>query len=56
VRSVFRPDDAGAPVLRRELGLVLSADHRLFDGVTALTFLNRIIAGLERPLRLLRAG
>nr|WP_308239849.1 dihydrolipoamide acetyltransferase family protein [Azospirillum argentinense] len=55
VRSVFRPDDAGAPVLKRELGLVLSADHRLFDGVTALAFLNRIIAGLERPLRLLRA-
>lgn len=55
VRSVFRPDEAGAPVLKRELGLVLSADHRLFDGVTALAFLNRIIAGLERPLRLLRA-
>lgn len=55
VRSVFRPDDAGAPVLKRELGLVLSADHRLFDGVAALAFLNRIIAGLERPLRLLRA-
>ncbi len=54
VRSVFRPDDNGAPVLKRELGLVLSADHRLFDGVTALAFLNRIIAGLERPLRLLR--
>ena len=56
VRSVFRPDDAGVPVLKRELGLVLSADHRLFDGVTALAFLNRIIAGLERPLRLLRAA
>ncbi|WP_205215638.1 dihydrolipoamide acetyltransferase family protein [Azospirillum brasilense] len=55
VRSVFRPDAAGAPVLKRELGLVLSADHRLFDGVTALAFLNRIIAGLERPFRLLRA-
>ena len=55
VRPTFRPDEAGAPVLRRELGLVLSADHRLFDGVTALTFLNRIIAYLERPLRLLRA-
>ncbi|HYG85401.1 MAG TPA: dihydrolipoamide acetyltransferase family protein [Azospirillum sp.] len=55
VRPTFRPDDNGAPVLRRELGLVLSADHRLFDGITALTFLNRIIAYLERPLRLLRA-
>lgn len=55
VRPVFRPDGSGAPVLKRELGLVLSADHRLFDGVAALTFLNRIIAGLERPLRLLRA-
>lgn len=56
IRPVFRPGDTGAPVLKRELGLVLSADHRLFDGVTALAFLNRIIAGLERPLRLLRAA
>ncbi|CAO3433625.1 dihydrolipoamide acetyltransferase family protein [Azospirillum doebereinerae] len=56
VRSVFRPDESGAPVLKRELGLVLSADHRLFDGVAALAFLNRIIAGLERPLRLLRTA
>ncbi|HYH23221.1 MAG TPA: dihydrolipoamide acetyltransferase family protein [Azospirillum sp.] len=54
VRSVFRPDAAGAPALKRELGLVLSADHRLFDGVTALSFLNRIIGCLEQPLRLLR--
>lgn len=56
VREVFRPDAAGAPMLKRELGLVLSADHRILDGVTALSFLNRIMAELQRPLRLLRAG
>jgi pyruvate dehydrogenase E2 component (dihydrolipoamide acetyltransferase) len=55
VREVFRPDADGAPALRRELGLVLSADHRLFDGVAALRFLNAIIGYIERPERLLAA-
>jgi len=53
VRGVFRPDEHGQPVLRREIGLVLSADHRVLDGVTALQFLKRIVSALERPLGLL---
>ena len=53
VRGVFRPDAEGRPALRRELGLVLAADHRVFDGVAGLTLLNRIISYLESPIRLL---
>lgn len=55
VRGVFRPDDDGQPALRRELGMVLSADHRVLDGVTALQFLKCIVSALERPLGLLVA-
>ncbi|HRO57600.1 MAG TPA: 2-oxo acid dehydrogenase subunit E2, partial [Burkholderiaceae bacterium] len=53
VRGVFRPDEHDEPVLRRELGMVLSADHRVLDGVTALKFLGRVVSLLERPLGLL---
>lgn len=55
VRGVFRPDEEERPVLRRELGMVLSADHRVLDGVTALRFLKRVVAALEQPLSLLVA-
>lgn len=53
VRQVFRPDANGQPSLRQEMGLVLACDHRVFDGVSGLEFLNRVIAYLEDPLRLL---
>jgi pyruvate dehydrogenase E2 component (dihydrolipoamide acetyltransferase) len=53
VRELFRPDAAGQPSLRREIGLVLSADHRVLDGVSALAFLKRIVGYLEQPLALL---
>ncbi|MDZ4283912.1 MAG: dihydrolipoamide acetyltransferase family protein [Hydrogenophaga sp.] len=55
VRSVFRPNDQDQPALRREMGMVLSADHRVLDGVTALQLLKCIVAALERPLGLLVA-
>lgn len=55
VRGVFRPDADEQPVLRREIGLVLSADHRVLDGVTALQFLKRVVGALERPVGLLVA-
>jgi len=42
VRSVFRPDTDGRPALRRELTLVLSMDHRLYDGVSGLRLLNAV--------------
>lgn len=53
VRELFRPDAAGQPALRREIGLVLSADHRVLDGVNALVLLKRIVGYLEQPLVLL---
>lgn len=55
VRGVFRPDANEQPVLRRELGMVLSADHRVLDGVTGLQFLKCIVAALERPVSFLSA-
>lgn len=53
VRELFRPDAAGQPALRREIGLVLSADHRVLDGVSALAFLRCVVDRLERPLGLM---
>ncbi len=52
VREVFRPDSGGRPELRRELGMVLSADHRVLDGVRALRFLKQVVSYLEQPLKL----
>ena len=53
VREVFRPDEHGQPVIRREMGLVLSADHRVLDGVSGLKFLKRVVQGLQAPAGLL---
>jgi len=53
IKGAFRPDDAGQPVLRQEMGLVLSADHRIMDGVSALRFLNTIVQSLDQPSQLL---
>ena len=55
IREVFRPDDNGQPVIRREMGMVLSADHRVLDGVACLKFLKLIAQGLSQPLGLLVA-
>ena len=55
VRPAFRPDGAGQPSLRQELGLVLSCDHRVIDGVRAARFLDRVTRHLQQPLTLLRA-
>lgn len=53
VRELFRPDAGGRPALRREMGLVLAADHRILDGVSGLAFLNRLVAYLEQPRQLM---
>ena len=49
VRELFRPDAAGQPKLVKEIGLVLSADHRVQGGVAALSLLQRVVAHLENP-------
>jgi pyruvate dehydrogenase E2 component (dihydrolipoamide acetyltransferase) len=51
---IFRPDEHGQPVLRQELGLYLSCDHRVSDGLVAARFLETVVELLERPLSLLR--
>lgn len=48
-RAVFRPDARGAPRLAREIGVVLSCDHRVLDGVRGLAFLNDVRAAIEAP-------
>ena len=53
VQECFRPDEQGRPVLRREIGIVLSADHRIHTGVSALGFLNALKTVLQSPLALL---
>lgn len=53
-KPVFRPDQHGQPQLRREIGLVLSCDHRVLDGVRAAQFLDLVVNTLEHPLPLLR--
>lgn len=53
VKGVFRPNQDGQPVLCHEMGLVLSADHRILDGVNALKFLNRVVDNLAQPSQLL---
>lgn len=53
VRELFRPDAQGQPELRREITLVLSADHRVLDGVAASKLFKCIRQYLEQPLKLL---
>lgn len=54
-KQVFRPDADGRPVLKQEMGLVLSCDHRLLDGVKAARFLDLVVRLLQQPLSLLMA-
>lgn len=54
IRELFRPGADATPELRREMGLVLAADHRLHDGASGSRFLNRIIDALQNPTALLR--
>jgi len=56
VRETFRPGADGAPELRREMGVVLSADHRVHTGVEGLAFLAALKRHLESPMRLLRSA
>ena len=53
IKDIFRPDEHGQPVIRREMGMVLSADHRVLDGVTGLKFLKCVAGYLAQPLALM---
>lgn len=43
------PRKAGAPQLAREIGVVLTCDHRVLDGVYGLQLLNGVRERLELP-------
>lgn len=47
-KDSFRPNAQGQPELFKELGLVLSADHRLHTGVGALEFLDAFAGEIEQ--------
>jgi pyruvate dehydrogenase E2 component (dihydrolipoamide acetyltransferase) len=49
-QSVFRPDTNDAPILKRELALVLACDHRVFNGTDGARMLQAIVDLLEDPL------
>lgn len=55
IRELFRPDENGQPVIRREMGMVLSADHRVLDGVSGLKFLKLVVQALQQPMGLMVA-
>ena len=55
IREVFRPDVNGQPAIRREMGMVLSADHRVLDGVAGLKFLKLVVQALSQPLGMMVA-
>ncbi len=52
-QSLFRPDAQGAPLARRELGLVLACDHRVYDGSDGAELLTRFVQLLEDPVAIL---
>jgi len=55
IREVFRPDENGLPAIRREMGVVLSADHRVLDGVAGLKFLKLVVQALAQPMGMMVA-
>jgi pyruvate dehydrogenase E2 component (dihydrolipoamide acetyltransferase) len=51
--ELFRPDAEGKPRLARELGLVFSFDHRVYNGIDGARLLGRVVEALEAPVDLL---
>lgn len=53
-RRTFRPDTNGTPRLAAEIGIVLSCDHRVLDGVGGLKLLSELRLRLASPELLLK--
>lgn len=53
VSPVFRPDEKGKAALRKELGVVVSADHRVHTGAEVARFMHGLRATIEQPLSIL---
>lgn len=53
LRRVFVPDEDGNPVVRSEMKMTLSFDHRIVDGAPAARFLHDVKRYLENPVIML---
>ncbi len=53
LRQVFVPDEYGNPIVRSEMKMTLSFDHRIVDGAPAARFLNDVKRYLETPVIML---
>lgn len=51
-RALFRPSASGEPVVRKEISVVLSCDHRVLDGVRGVRLLNGVREIIEDPKEL----
>lgn len=51
--EIFRPDAEGRPRAVRELPLVFSFDHRVYNGIDGARLLGKVVEALESPLDLL---
>jgi pyruvate dehydrogenase E2 component (dihydrolipoamide acetyltransferase) len=48
----FVPDDNGEPVLRPQMNITVSADHRVVDGAQVAQFIGDLRDVLEDPMLL----
>jgi len=48
-QALFRPDEAGQPVLHKEICLTFACDHRVHDGAEAARLLSRLATILKNP-------
>lgn len=55
-QALFRPDEAGHPVLHKEICLTLACDHRVHDGADAARFLARLARILKNPSVSMQTG
>lgn len=53
IRQVFVPGAQGQPVLRNEIKMTLSFDHRIVDGAPAARFLRDVVTFIENPVLML---
>jgi len=55
-QALFRPDEAGHPVLHKEICLTLACDHRVHDGADAARLLARLARILKNPSVSMQTG
>ena len=55
-QALFRPDEAGHPILHKEICLTLACDHRVHDGADAARLLARLARILKNPSVSMQTG